>query len=214
MLADTPTSDHIALSFRLAPVSQQAQARTKAEFVSSVRAETASAGFLLSGDISLEVEWLVPEQVRYETDRSPDVDNILKPLIDALTGPEGLIIDDNQVQHVSCSWIDSNDDHEVLHIRVRHAAGEWVPKRDLVFVQFARGLCLPIPSHEWRFVSKAWLESFTGLLAARFAADEQGLPYSWSRMLMPQQRVFHRTRLRGFDVIDEETFRERYRADG
>lgn len=214
MLADTPPADQISLAFRLAPVSQQAQSRAKAEFVASVRAETTSAGFLLSGDVSLEVEWLVAEQVRYETDRSPDVDNILKPLIDSLAGPAGILIDDNQVQHVSCSWLDSNSDQEELHVRVRYTPGEWVNKRGLVFVQFARGLCLPIPAEEWHFVSLAWLESFKGLLSARFAADEQALPYSWSRMLMPQQRVFHRSRLRDFEVVDEQAFRDRFGAEG
>ena len=52
------------------------------------------------------IEWTVHEQDRYESDAAPDVDNILKPLLDGLCGPEGVLIDDCQVQAVDCRWID------------------------------------------------------------------------------------------------------------
>jgi Holliday junction resolvase RusA-like endonuclease len=106
--------DEVSISVPLPPVSQQARSESKASFQAEIENAISSYEFLLSGDVSVTVEWSISQQTRYETDRSPDVDNILKPLIDALAGPAGLMIDDNQVQHVSCHWIDSYNDDEKL----------------------------------------------------------------------------------------------------
>jgi hypothetical protein len=38
---------------------------------------------LLSGDVQVGIEWTLHEEARYEQDAAPDVDNILKPLLDA-----------------------------------------------------------------------------------------------------------------------------------
>ena len=203
-------NDRIELSFSLGPVSQQARAETKATFQNEIRKVLGTSQFLLSGDVQIEVEWLISEQVRYESDRAPDVDNILKPLLDSLGGPGGIMIDDNQVQNVSCSWLDWDKEGEALRVTLRFRPDEWIPKKGLVFVQFDRGLCLPIPA--WGKGGRAldWLEAYKSLLAARGDAERQGLPYYWAKMIMPQQRVFHRTRLGAFTVLSEAEFRSRF----
>lgn len=209
-LGEQPRGDRIEIEFVLSPVSQQARAETKDTFRQEVRRILDTAQFLLTGDVQIEVEWLISEQVRYESDRAPDVDNILKPLLDSLAGPKGVLIDDNQVQHVSCSWIDWNKEDEALRVSLRFRPDEWLPKKGLTFVQFDRGLCLPIPAFKYREQSLGWLEMYRGLLLARIEADKQGFPYSFARTIMPQQRVFHRTRLSNFRVETEEDYRARF----
>jgi Holliday junction resolvase RusA-like endonuclease len=209
-LGARPNGDHIVLEFRLAPISQQARSETKEAFRQEVRRILRTSQYLLSGDVQIEVEWLVSEQVRYESDRAPDVDNILKPLLDSLAGPDGILIDDNQVQHVSCAWIDWNESGEALRVSVRFSPDEWILKHGLVFVQFHRALCLPIPNFETRDQRLGWVEAYKGVLLARTEADRQGLPYNWSRVLMPRQRVFHRTRIAAFPVVSEEDFRAQF----
>src|SRR5689334_14388427 len=89
------------------PVSGQAKDRSRrADLKSAIGRLLKPIQYLLSGEVRLSIEWVIHEKERYETDRAPDVDGILKPLLDALTGPDGLIIDDSQVQSVCCSWID------------------------------------------------------------------------------------------------------------
>jgi Holliday junction resolvase RusA-like endonuclease len=211
-LGSLPQGDRISLEFGLAPVSQQARAPAREAFRQELRKTLSTSRFLLSGDVQIEVEWLISEQVRYESDRAPDVDNILKPLLDSLAGPDGVLIDDNQVQHVSCSWLDSNTGDESLLVSLQFRPDEWLPKNGLTFVQFDRGLCLPIPHWNSREEALGWLEAYKGLLQARAQADGQGLPYAWSRIIMPKQRVFHRTRLTAFSVLSESDFRARFAA--
>lgn len=196
----------LLFAFDLPPVSQQAKGEAREGFQKAVRERTAAVDFLLSGDVSVAVEWAVSEQARYETDRAPDVDNILKPLLDALTGPAGILIDDNQVQHVSCHWVDSYSGEESLAIRVRHSPDEWVKKGGLFFVQLAGGLCVPLSKNTPREFQKTVLEIYVKALALRNEALKKGLDYYTASACMPIQRVFHRTRLGAFEVISQEAF--------
>ena len=98
--------------------------------------------YLLSGEVQLEVEWYIHERERYETDRSPDVDNILKPILDGISGPDGLLINDCQVQAIDCRWIDQAEESQSLFVRVRFMSDEWAPKKQLAFVHCSRASSL------------------------------------------------------------------------
>ena len=100
---EPPQSNNLSIVIDLPPVSLQATGESKRAFIRKVREQCSCYSFLLTSDVQIGVTWHIHEQERYETDRSPDVDNILKPLLDGLCGPEGILIDDNQVQSISCS---------------------------------------------------------------------------------------------------------------
>ena len=95
-----PESGEIKFIIDRPPVSLQSKGNRKKKFKEHVAAKVDTAGFLLSGDVSVRIQWSVHEQKRYETCTSADVDNIVKPLLDAICGPKGILIDDNQVQAV------------------------------------------------------------------------------------------------------------------
>src|SRR5690606_31756888 len=145
---EPPQSDVINIRIELPPVSLQSSASAKNNFIKAVRAECAKFSFHLSGDVQVEVTWYIHEQQRYETDRAPDVDNIIKPLLDGLSGPEGILIDDNQVQSICCSWMDWNRRDEAVEITINFFHNEeWVPKGHFQFIQFDKGLCYPIATY-------------------------------------------------------------------
>lgn len=206
-LGRTPPPGLLEIAFALAPVSQQASGAAKQAFRTAVQLLTRSAGFLFSGDVQLTVEWLVSEQRRYETDRTPDVDNILKPLIDALVGPDGLLIDDNQIQSVVCSWVDWNHDDERISVEIRYLEDEWLPKDAVLFVQFEGGLCLPIPRTAPKTFQTQLLDLYVRALDIRTKAKALGIDDSVARTVMPAQRIFHRTRLHSFPVLTADEFR-------
>jgi Holliday junction resolvase RusA-like endonuclease len=211
-LGASPLSGILEFELNLAPVSLQARSEAKAAFRTAIQNITQTAAFLLAGDIHLSVEWFISEQARYETDRSPDVDNILKPLIDSLVGPKGILIDDNQIQNLSCSWVDWHQSSEQVHIALRFSPDEWLPKDGLVFAQFKNGLCMPIP--EVSIGERlGWLEAYSIVLATRGDADKKGIPYKWARIIMPSQRVFHRTRIHDFPVYLESDLRAMYQLE-
>src|SRR5215213_8655356 len=98
---DSPPDDgRILLQLPLAPVSFQATATRKAAIVTLLKATAAPCQYLLSGDVKMEIQWEISARERYERDSSADVDNIVKPIMDGLCGPDGILIDDCQVQEL------------------------------------------------------------------------------------------------------------------
>ena len=204
---EPPGSDVLRLKISLPPVSLQASSRSKKRFVQEVRAECANYSFLLSGDVKVEVTWFVHEQERYETDRSPDVDNIIKPLLDGLSGPDGILIDDNQVQSICCSWMDWTKRDEEVVVEFRFRQEEWVPKNHVQFVQFDKGLCYPVPTYFPRELQEAFVSIYEKGFSVRSEAEKSGATYEDSRGLMPVARVFHRTRIGNFPVVTLDEFK-------
>ncbi len=198
------------MELAIPPVSQQARSESKAAFQAAVRKELTPYQFFLSGEVSVTVEWTVNEYERYETDRSPDVDNILKPLLDALTGPSGIIIDDNQIQHVSCHWDDTTGKDERLTVRIGYTPDEWLHKRDLFFVQLENALCVPLSCDMPPEFQQIVIERYLHALKTRRDALDRGIDFGSASVVMPVQRMFHRTRLRGFRVLSLDEFRSTY----
>ena len=86
--------------------------------------------------------WQAAQQ-HYESDRTADIDNVIKPILDGLTGPDGVMIDDNQVQNVQCYWIDQLDAPKAI-LTIDNRARQYVFKKDLVFVHMGEHLYFPI----------------------------------------------------------------------
>ena len=143
MKPSDPGSGELLFLIPRAPISLQATAVRKQAVRELVRDQTSKLDFLISGDIQIDIEWLLNERRRYESHVSPDVDNVLKPTLDALCGPQGALIDDCQVQAVSCRWIDWTRDDEQSEIRIRFFPDERVSRSGLKFVHMGRSLCFP-----------------------------------------------------------------------
>ena len=86
---DDPKGD-IFISLPLGPVRFKAPRERKQTLTSMIKEHTAKETFLLTGEVKVEIEWMIHEQDRYES----------------LQGPEGVIINDWQVRDISCRWID------------------------------------------------------------------------------------------------------------
>src|ERR1700688_3175599 len=88
-------SDALSFPIPFAPVSVGSKNKKKT-IQGDIRKCLPDCPYLLSGDVRMEIEWYVSARSRYEQTLHPDIDNIIKPILDALTGPHGLMIDDNQ----------------------------------------------------------------------------------------------------------------------
>lgn len=94
------------VEFDFAPVSFQGSQGARRRLEQAVRDAATKPGRLLTGEVGIEIEWFLHEKRRWESPHTlgtPDLDNILKPIIDGLCGPAGLLIDDCQVQSVACN---------------------------------------------------------------------------------------------------------------
>lgn len=168
--------------------------------------------FLFSHDVNVSITLYIDEETHYETDRTPDIDNVIKPMLDAITGPNALLIDDNQVSSVQCNWCDTNSSDGFLEVSVSSMLEEVVEKDGLVFVRIDRQIYFPFNPARWKQHLEAALNQVERLMQVRRALENGGIDRKQARMINPTQRYFHRTRLRGFPLMEIEELRKIARA--
>ena len=206
-LEEPPESGSLDFSVAITPVSHQAESHRRRTVKETVASIVKPVKYLLSGEVQIEIEWLIHERERYESDTSPDVDNILKPLLDGLCGPEGLLIDDCQVQAIDCRWIDWTLNEQQVNFRIRFSSDVWVKKSGLVFVHIERGLCFPICQDHTPETQLIVLNLCEELMKYRNRIEESTGDYYAAKSVMPIQRLFHKSRLQAFKKLELETLR-------
>ncbi|CCQ90695.1 conserved hypothetical protein [Nitrospina gracilis 3/211] len=172
--------------------------------------------FTFTGDVKIEIDWFVDEQSRYESDHTPDIDNTTKPILDALCGKDGILIDDCQVQSVSSIWLDRYKRDENFSIRIKpHFYWEKFIKNGLVFIEYSKGLCFPfnfngVPNEMQLLV----IDKFDEMISARKKWMEMGVDYYVASREMPSQRAFHISKIKDFQVEDYKSFRKSLKKNG
>lgn len=214
---DIPPQDGlITFQVPVAPVSFQAPGSRKAGVVAALRSVVSGCRYLLSGDVKIAIQWQISERARYEADSSADVDNIVKPILDALSGPDGILIDDCQVQELICYWTGSYayPEAEQISIELRFEPDAFISKAGLIFLKVKNGLYFPIHDH-------GTPKSVLGLaehLVRRYEIPAEmmaaGIDSEPARLTLPIQRVFHRSRVSTFRVTTLEELRERFGEGG
>ena len=201
-----PEFGSLQFGVELAPVSLQASSKRRRTVRESVSAAVRQVQYLLSGDVQVEIEWLIHERDRYESDSAPDVDNIIKPMLDGICGPNGLLIDDCQVQAVDCRWIDCTGNQKVL-FRFRFVPNEWVPKASLVFVHIGGNLYIPLNRSTPPEVQLFIIDQWDRMVAVRNQIEDLTGDYFAARATMPIQRPFHKSRLQKFTLLESQEIR-------
>lgn len=205
-----PTGDTLFLNVQQPAVSLQSKRKHKDVLTRALREELRTLDYLYSGEVSVTIEWLIHERLRYETLTSPDVDNIIKVVLDALSGPAGVMINDCQVQHVSCNWIDTTASSQSLLISVRpNMMDDWVPKRALVFVRLLNRMCWPLNLDLPPDVIDRMLSQLEKMVALNQDFRSKGMDWYTAQSVMPIQQPFHSGRLRGFEVLTPGKVRAR-----
>lgn len=195
----------------ITPVSIQASGSRRALVQQNIKRLTTPIRYTMTGDVSVEIEWFIHEQARYESDSPADVDNIIKPMLDALCGCDGILVDDCQVQSIVCSWIDWNSTGQQIRIRIRYSPDEWINKDGLAFVHLGRGLCMPIDMNDEDELITRILDILETTIKLRDEMLASTGDYYMAQRVMPIQRVFHRSKVNRFTVLEISELRERTR---
>jgi Holliday junction resolvase RusA-like endonuclease len=209
---DTPPEDGlITFEVPVAPVSFQAPGSRKAGVVAAVRSIVSQCRYLLSGDVKISIEWQISERARYEFDSSADVDNIVKPILDALSGPDGIMIDDCQVQELTCYWTGSYayPEAEQISVELRFYPDAYVSKAGLMFLKIKNGLYFPIHDYGNPEVVLGLAEHLVRRYEVPGELIAAGADPESARLTLPIQRVFHRSKLGTFRTATLEELRER-----
>ena len=192
------------------PVSLQSSSAKKEFVKSQIKSTTRDINYLLSGDVKVEIQWLVHEQERYESPDSPDMDNIIKPILDGLSGPDGILIDDCQVQTIGSHWIDWTKKEHGINIYIRYTPDEYVAKNDLVFVNVGDNLYFPFHTNIPAKGNLIILDHLRKMTDFKNQILKTTGDYYQTKMFNSTQRIFHKSRIFGkYDTAEFDEFKKR-----
>ncbi|GAA3399233.1 RusA family crossover junction endodeoxyribonuclease [Streptomyces roseoviridis] len=188
------------------PLSLQADPGRKARFKDALASavQKATTG-VFTHDVEASVVWFVDEARRYQTHLVADLDNVIKPILDAVTGADGIMIDDNQIQSIRASWMTPGPG---VGFDVRFAAlreEDHLSREGLSFVEFGTDRCYMVPQAP-RSVQVALVRGYRAALSAYQQLLDEGIPASAARSVLPSGRPFPRARLGGFEVLHHTAF--------
>ena len=90
-------------------------------------------------------------------------------------------------------------------IRIKYIPDEYLPKKDLSFICMGKNICIPFWKNHRPEELAIFISAHEHMLASRDKMIDAGMSYYESKEVMSIQRVFHKSRLTGFDIknVDE-----------
>ncbi len=188
------------------PASVQSKKTIRESYLNSIRDQFKDFKYILTGEIMLDITWLVSAKNRYETDSKSDIDNCIKPIIDAFTGPNGFFIDDCQIRGLYICWrhIESADERVIFDFKFQ--GDQYSLKEELAFIQLDGALCTPVNLNWPNDAKKLWAEMLISNKKAKDALEELGVSYPMVAGFLAGNQPFHRTRVNEFQVLSLSEF--------
>jgi Holliday junction resolvase RusA-like endonuclease len=121
--------------------------KNKSIFFNEVRELLKDVKYYFWGEIKLNIRIYLNESRRYETPESGDLDNYAKLICDSLSGTDGIIIDDSQIQTLIVQWIDTTK-QEHFEVDIFSHPDEFIIK-DVEFYEMQNGLYYPFSKKYW-----------------------------------------------------------------
>lgn len=209
-----PDHGGLDVEFDFDPLHYGVGGEKRREFKQRVQDVLRDAAFLLTGEVAVTWRLFVDQQKRLETAEGADVDNFAKLLNDSIKGPNGLLIDDSQIQHLAVSWLPAYGSAS-FDLRIQCQVDMWLTKQIALF-EMSDGLWYPV-SLFVRSLDDAFAEmlhhvDYSIRLWRRIrhklhqAGIGRGTAYHETLYFAPIVQGFHRTR-----VAEEEFEQVRYR---
>lgn len=193
------------------PLSLQADGARKKAFKTalSTAVRDATVG-VHTHDVEVTLTWFIEESRRYQTHLVADLDNVMKPILDAVTGPDGVLIDDNQVQSIKACWMTPGINGPGFELCFEPLlTDDYIKRAGLSFVEFSRDRCYPlhgalVEADSANSAVSAWRRALR--LYSELQAN--GVPASDARAVLPAMRPFPLARLSLYTVRHESEFPE------
>ncbi len=193
-------------TFDFAPVAHRGSGgAARQAFQDRIRASLRNR-FLYWGEVQVTITLFLDIQTVLETSETADVDNYAKSILDALKGPEGVFIDDTQVQALNISWIDSASTYFEVDIR---ASPDDFKIKPLAFYEMPDGLFYPQASNLWEptgpktatdFDVFAGLSIIEMMTAAKRHIRHVLREAGFTRLQASRSSAYFQTALRGFHL--------------
>jgi len=174
------------------------------QVINQIQAELKKFKWLICGPVRLDLGWYLNAIERQETDAIGDIDNITKPIQDALCGPDGLLVDDSQIGALYTYWMTRNDllTDNVLVMNLKFSNDDTLMKKNLFFIQYYQAICLPVNVDSTKVTDMIAANIIIkNRLGYRKLADKIREAGGNADIHLVQSNYdFHRTRLNGFSA--------------
>lgn len=183
-------------------VSIQSKKLLLIELKALIQGELSKFEWLICGIVYIDFVWYLNEIERQETSKIGDLDNISKPILDSLTGPSGIMIDDSQTMAFYTSWCSrrSFSTPNILNVTIKFNNDYTVTKKDLYFFQIENAIYMPcnisLQSKENLLLIKFIIKHKRKMRKLSNQGKEMGVDLD--RYLIRNIWDFHRTRLKDF----------------
>ncbi|QDW61720.1 RusA family crossover junction endodeoxyribonuclease [Oerskovia sp. KBS0722] len=201
------TASKVEVRSRVDPISLQADPTRKRALQGALgrSVKNATTG-IYTHDVEVTLIWFIKESRRYQTHLVADLDNVVKPILDAVTGPDGLLVDDNQVQSFRVMWMTPGALGTGFQLTFESLSpDDYVTRAGISFVEFSADRCYLLPGgfgeHAPRMVS-----AYRRMLATYHDLVSAGVEDDRARIVLPITRPFPRARLGRFEVRHEREF--------
>lgn len=175
-----------------------------------IQTELGKFKWIITGSLLVDFTWFLNDIERQETDKVGDIDNITKPLQDALCGPNGIMIDDSQIGGLYTHWMTRNEmvADNILVITIRFNNDYTLSKNDLVFIQYSGAMCMPITLDVSSLVHLIGMKMILKqrMKFRKLASRIKTMGATGDRHFLLSAYDFHRTRVGGFKVISLNEF--------
>lgn len=202
-------------------VTAQSRKERKEELCKLIRNELTKFRWIICGSVNIELVWYLHAVSRQETDKVGDLDNISKPILDSLTGEQGVLIDDSQIGSIHTLWMSRNEQiaDNIVLLRITFNNDECTSKENLIFVQYASATCLllNIDFSSFRDIIAGLLLTKDRLKKRRLSENIKTQGGNIDRMLVVSSWDIHRTRLSGFKssrIYTLDQFKEKCHTEG
>ncbi len=199
-----PPFGRLVIDILGAPVSVQSAKKVRDAYIASIKSKLSCFRFILTGQITLEIVWLLPAKSRFETDAKADIDNCIKPIIDAFTGPNGIFIDDCQLKGLYICWRHVDTGDERLKFQFDFDPDQWCEKEGLAFIRLERGLCCPVSLLWPKEAKELWTQAMISAQSSKDQLEKRGVSYLFLAGMTGGSQPFHITRTSGFPLLSTE----------
>jgi len=197
--------------FNFSPISYAAGSTKRSAFRATIQANLKN-NFFYSNEVRLDIVLHLDVQTVLETDETADVDNYAKAVLDGLKGPNGILLDDSQVQALTVYWLDSyGRDRDHFEVSISGSPDDFVLK-PAEFYEMPDGLWYPYSRFVWNngeqegqtdlsyYAGLLILETMSGVKKdARHLFRKSGMErlraYQQGRYVSSSARGFHRSRI-------------------
>lgn len=199
--------------FMFAPVPHGDGGSKRMAFQKQILGELTGIKWIYANELRLEITLHLDVQTILETSDTADLDNYAKSILDGLKGPDGIMLDDTQVQSLGLSWLDTYNDPYFV-VEARSSPDDFLMK-PVEFYEMPNGLWYPHSKNLWNdgnpipvnelnhFADLTTSEVMSGASKRlrhqlRAAGKDRLEAYQISRLIASSKRGYHRSRIEGF----------------